>query len=206
MNQRVASLLLALPAFLYAGPVRAQAAASGTAHVMTDQLGPLTRAQPRGTLEPVTVHFRDGAVRMEFTDRGGVPYALVVPAGASTGWLLDGKGGGVPVPQLRWPLQFDPAAPCSGQGMFADCQRVEQGTYAGRNAVRWRYRLSNATGPGQTRQGSMWLDAETGLVLAYEGKTGLGQDRRWQVRQIRYRPLPDALFEVPSVQAARAAR
>jgi len=90
--------------------------------------------------------------------------------------------------------------------MFADCQRVEQGTYARRNAARWRYRLSNPTGPGGTRQGSMWLDAETGLVLAYDGKTGVGQDQRWQVKEVSYRPVPPELFDVPSVPAPRTAR
>lgn len=198
--------MVLLLAMLQMAPALAQPGASGTAQVMTNQLGPLTRAQPRGALEPVTAHFRDGAVRIEFKDRGGKAYALVLPAGASTGWLLDGKGGGVPVPQLRWPLHFDPVAPCTGHGMFADCQHAGEGIYAGRNASRWRYRLSNATGPGQTRQGSMWLDTETGLVLAYEGKTGLGQDQQWQVRQVSYRPLPDELFEVPLVQATRAPR
>lgn len=198
--------LLLLTGALAPVPARAQSGLSGTAEVMTNQLGALTRAQPRGTLEPVTVYFRDGAVRMHFKDRAGSQYALVLPAGANTGWILDGRGGALPLPQMRWPLRFDPEAPCTGQGMFADCQRAGQGTYAGRNAARWRYRFSNATGPGQTRQGSMWLDMETGLVLAYEGKTGLGQDQQWQVRQVSYRPLPDDLFEVPSERASPAPR
>ena len=194
----VVVLCLALAAMVAPAHAQAPPAPAGRAEVMTNQLGPLTR-DTRAALSPVTAYFQAGALRLEFTDKAGNPLALVLPAGSTTGWVLDGKGGAVPLPGIRWPLQFDPQAPCTGQGMFADCQRMDGGIYAGRNASRWRYRLANATGPGQTRQGSMWLDAETGLVLAYEGRTGLGQDHRWQVRQVSYRPVPPALFEVPSV-------
>lgn len=57
--------------------------------------------------------------------------------------------------------------------------------------------LPNPTGPGLTRQGHMWLDAETGFVLAYAGRTGLGREQRWEVRQLRYGPQPAELFEPP---------
>ena len=199
MKQLVSILLLAvcLPAASAAGPL------SGSAEVMTNQLGALSRTSPRGSMEPVRVFFSDGALRLHFRDNAGGDYALVLPAGAAVGWLTAAGGGAMPVPGMHWPLQFDPARPCQGQGMFADCQRLEAGLYAGRNAVRWRYRLPNPTGPGMTRQGSMWLDAETGFVLAYTGRSGLGRDQRWEVRRLQFGPQPDGLFDPPAEAVGR---
>ena len=48
-----------------------------------------------------------------------------------------------------------------------------------------------------TRQGTMWLDRDTGLVLAYRGKTGLQQQQQWDIQRVEYRPQPDALFQPP---------
>ena len=178
---------------------------SGTARIRTNQLGAFTRTQPRGALDEATVFFRGDAVRIEFSDAAGRHRALVLPADRATGWLEDARGNVLPLPMGRWPLRADPAQPCAGQGMFADCQPAGDGLYAGRNARQWRYRLPNATGPGRTRQGWMWLDADTGFVLAYEGDTGVGADARWEVRSVQYGPLPDALFKPPAA-AGQSAR
>ncbi len=182
---------------------RAAEPLAGSAEVVTNQLGAFTRTRPRGTMEPVRLFFDDGALRMHFRDSAGGDYALLLPAGSPVGWVTAANGGAMPVPRMRWPLWFDPAAPCQGQGMFADCQRLEAGIRAGRNAVRWRYRLPNATGPGMTGQGSMWLDVETGLVLAYEGRGGLGPEQRWEVRRVQYGPQPQGLFDPPPEAAGR---
>lgn len=195
-----AALLLApLPAASLAAEL------SGTAQVLTNQLAAFTRTQPRGALDEATVFFRGDAVRIEFSDAAGSIHALVLPADRAAGWLEDARGHALPLPVGRWPLRADPTQPCADQGMFADCQSAGEGIYAGRSARQWRYRLPNATGPGRTRQGRMWLDAETGFVLAYEGDTGLGANARWQVRLVQYRPLPDALFK-PPVAAQRTGR
>lgn len=189
----IAVLGLALaPGALQAGEL------SGTARIQTNQLGAFTRTQPRGALDDATVFFRGDAVRIEFNDAAGRHHALVLPADRATGWLEDARGNVLPLPMGRWPLRADPAKPCAGQGMFADCHPAGDGIYAGRSARQWRYRLPNATGPGRTRQGRMWLDADTGFVLAYEGDTGVGADARWQVRSVQYGPLPDALFKPPA--------
>ena len=196
----LAVLGLALaPAALQAGEL------SGTARIRTNQLAAFTRTQPRGALDEATVFFRGDAVRIEFSDAAGRHHALVLPADKATGWLEDARGTVLPLPIGRWSLKTDPAQPCAGQGMFADCQSVGNGIYAGRNARQWRYRLPNATGPGRTRQGWMWLDAHTGFVLAYEGDTGVGANARWQVRSVQYGPLPDAMFKPPAA-AERAGR
>lgn len=189
-------LLLLLCVATFSGPACADGF-SGTAEVLTNQLGALTRTTPRGALEPVRVFFRDDSLRLQFRDNAGEDYVLLLPDGAPVGWILGASGGVMPVPGMRWPLRFDAGQPCAGHGMFAECQRIETGVYAGRNAVRWRYRLPNPTGPGLTRQGHMWLDAETGFVLAYAGRTGLGREQRWEVRQLRYGPQPAELFEPP---------
>ena len=189
----VVALALALvPAVLRAGEL------SGTAQVVTNQLAAFTRTQPRGALDEATVFFRGDALRIEFSDASGATHALVLPADKAMGWLEDARGNVLPLPVGRWPLRADPAQPCAGQGLFADCQPAGEGIYAGRSARQWRYRLANATGPGGTRQGRMWLDADTGFVLAYEGETRVGANARWQVRSVQYGPLPAAMFKPPA--------
>lgn len=174
-----------------------QAAAEGVAQVSTNQLGPLTRARPRGKLEPVTVYFREGAVRIDFHDAAGASYQLLLPGDGRPGWILDAKGTALPAPNAAWPLVFDPDAPCAGQGMFANCQSQGPGLVAGKNARHWRYRFSRNTGPGMTSRGDMWLDAETGLVLAYRGETGVGLAQEWRVQSVSYGPLPEDTFDLP---------
>lgn len=185
---------------LLTGVARAdEPAFSGVADVVTNQLGGLSRVRPKGASQPVTVFFRDAALRVQFEDATGARYNLILAEGAPTAWIVGQQGGAMPVPGMRWPLRFDPDQPCANQGMFADCQLMATGIYAGRPARQWRYRLTNGTGPGMTRQGQMWLDAQTGLVLAYRGKTGLEEQQQWEVRHVRYGPQPDALFQAPAV-------
>ncbi len=175
----------------------AQSSTEGVAQVMTNQLGPLTRASPRGKMEPVTVYFREGALRIDFRDAGGKPYRLLLPGDGQPGWIVDAHGAALPATKARWPLVFDPQAPCSGQGMFANCQSQGPGLVAGQNARHWRYRFTRNTGPGLTSRGDMWLDAETGLVLSYRGETGAGLPQEWQVQSVDYRTLPEHTFDLP---------
>ncbi|MXV05732.1 MULTISPECIES: hypothetical protein [unclassified Xanthomonas] len=189
---------VALLCQIIAGSACAEDAAfSGVAQVSTNELGGLSRIQPRGAAQPATVFFRDDALRIQFQDASGRSYALILAKGAPTGWIVGQQGGAMPVPGMRWPLRFDPEQPCAGLGMFADCQRGDSGLRAGRDAVQWRYRLANPDGPGRTRQGTMWLDRETGLVLAYRGKTGMEQQQHWDIQRVDYGPQPDALFQPP---------
>ncbi|AVY65060.1 hypothetical protein [Xanthomonas translucens] len=177
----------------------ADGALSGVAQVMTNQLGSLSRIQPRGASQLVTVYFRDDALRIQFKDASGTPYALILAKDAPTGWIVGQQGGAMPVPGMRWPLRFDPEHPCADLGIFADCRRSDSGLRAGRPAVQWRYRLVNPSGPGMTRQGTMWLDRETGLVLTYRSKTGLEQPQQWDIQRVEYGPQADALFQPPDL-------
>lgn len=175
-----------------------QVPAEGVAQVLTNQLGPMTRASPRGKLEPVTVYFREGAVRVDFRDASGASFQLLLPGEGQPGWFVGAKGAAMPAPNAKWPLVFDPLAPCAGQGMFASCQGQGQGLVAGQNARHWRYRFSRNSGPGMTSRGDMWLDAETGLVLSYRGETGVGLAQEWRVQSVTYGPLPEDTFELPA--------
>lgn len=172
-------------------------AAEGVATVLTNEFGPLTRASPRGRLEPVRLYFRGSASRSEFKGGNGETLAFVAPGGSAAGWLTDGAAV-IPLPGAGHPLVVDPGEPCAGKGLFADCRKIAEVTYAGRPAHHWRYRLANNVGPGRTRSGEMWLDAETGLVLRYRGQGGLGPVKEWRVEQVDYGPVPDALFDVPA--------
>jgi hypothetical protein len=120
-----------------------------------------------------------------------------LPKEGQAGWLLGANEGALPLPHAQWPLLFDVANPCAGLGLSADCRSLGSGVQAGRDAKRWQYRLSGNRGPGMTSRGEMWLDAETGLVLAYRGETGVGQPLEWQVRSVEYAALPDELFALP---------
>ncbi|HST45725.1 MAG TPA: hypothetical protein VLK29_10945 [Luteimonas sp.] len=167
----------------------------GVAEVLTNQLGPLTRARSRGALEPAKVYFRGKSVRIEFADRDGKAFAMLLPETGQVGWLMD-DASAMPLPNSGLPVVFDGEAPC-GSGMLAQCARTGTGQQAGRDAVHWRYRLPNPTGPGRTSRGTMWLDAETGVVLAYEGEAGVGPARQWRTLSVDYQPVPDSMFEVP---------
>src|SRR5690606_16393996 len=99
-------LLLLLCVATFCGPACADGF-SGTAEVLTNQLGALTRTSPRGALEPVRVSFREGSLRLQFRDNAGDDYVLLLPDGAAVGWILAASGGARPVPGMRWPLRFD---------------------------------------------------------------------------------------------------
>lgn len=172
---------------------------SGVARVMTNQLGSLPGMGSVDAMRPATVYFRGDALRIEFTDGTGKRFALIQAAGDGPMWIVDGQGARAPVPGMHWALRFDPRAPCTGQGMFANCQPAGQGLVAGRNAVQWRYRLTSSTGPGATRSGQMWVDTETGLVLGYRGERGLERSAAWQVQDVEYRALAPALFDPRAV-------
>lgn len=202
MHRRRMQVFVLAIASQVGGAAQAQAPAfSGVAEVMTNQLGGLSRIQPKGASQLVTVYFRDDAMRVQFKDAAGAQYALILEKDAPTGWIVGQKGGAMPVPGMRWPLRFDPEQPCTGLGMFADCQPGDTGVQVGRPARQWRYRLSNGSGPGMTRQGAMWLDNETGLVLSYRGRTGLEEQQQWEVQRVQYGPQSDALFQPPDMGA-----
>lgn len=193
-----AMLMLMLPV---PGGAAAGLPLSGVAEVATDQFG-----HAAGPAAParVTVYFRGDDLRIEFDDDQGAHRALLAVRGAPVAWVMDGHAGAMPVANTPWPLRFDPGAPCDGLGMFADCQAIERGKVAGRDAVQWRYRLSSPRGPGRSSRGSMWLDAQTGFVLGYSADTGTGRPRQWRVEQVRYGTVPDALFDPPAMPVRSA--
>lgn len=203
MRHRLAHHGLVLAMCACVAAAHAQSPAEGVAQVMTNQLGPLTRASPRGKMEPATVYFREGALRIDFRDADGKSLRLLLPADGQPGWIVDAKGAALPAAKTRWPLVFDPQAPCAGQGMFANCQSQGPGLVAGQNARHWRYRFTRNTGPGLTSRGDMWLDAETGLVLSYRGETGAGLPQEWQVQSVDYGVLPEDTFDLPKSVTGR---
>ena len=172
-------------------------AAEGAAVVMTNQLAPVAGTSAREAI-PVEISFRDQQFAIGFAGADRRAYRLVRAVEGAPLVLLDGRGGAMPLPRGRLELFFDPAAPCAAMGMMSDCRSIGEGTYAGRSAVQWRYRHANRKGPGGSEAGTMWLDAETGLVLGYDATTAGGQRLHWQVRQLRYGPQPDESFALPA--------
>ena len=195
MSPRIGWLLAIVPIVALAEDPRAEPV-QGVAEVMTNQLGALTRASPRGVLEPVRVYFRGHAVRIEFTDRGGKPYVLLIPDGAKTGWILDATGA-IPVPRAPLPVVMDLDAPCGASGLLVECTSRGPALVDGLATVQWRYRLPAGRGPGGTNRGTLWLDPLTGVVVRYVGSAGIGPLREWRVTRLEYGPVPASLFEVP---------
>ena len=172
-------------------------AGEGSAVVMTNQFAPVAGTPAREAIA-VELSFRDQQFAIGFVGADQRAYRLVRAVEGAPLVLLDGRGGAMPLPRGRLVLFFDPAAPCAPMGMMSDCRSMGEGTYAGRSAMQWRYRHANRKGPGGSEAGTMWLDAETGLVLGYDAVTAGGQRLLWQVRQLRYAPQPDERFALPA--------
>ncbi|MFC0676568.1 hypothetical protein ACFFGH_01715 [Lysobacter korlensis] len=179
--------------FAVAMDLRAATPVEGSAEVVTNALSVLS-GRARGELQTVNVYFRDAQLRIDFVGARGGTYSLVRPTVGGPFLLLDTRGGAIPLPGHDFPLVFDPVRPSSGMGLMSDCRKLREGIYAGRNAVQWRYRGARRRGPGGSDAGSMWLDAQTGLVLAYDAE-GTGRNRpSWDVLKVQYKAQPDAVF------------
>lgn len=200
IRNRATWLLLLPMACLGAGGAQASEP-EGVARVLTNELGAVSGARPRGRLEPVTVYFRGPALRIELKDERGNALSILKPGPGTGAWAVGADGRMFPLPHMDLPLLYDARNPCEGKGMFASCRALERGEIAGRGAEHWRYRFSNPVGPGRTTQGEMWLDRATGVVLDYTGAGRLGSRGEWRTREIEYRSVPDELFALPVAHA-----
>jgi|GEM_PF-530616 len=126
------------------------------------------------------------------------PSTYLLKLGPAPGaWLRDEASDiAVPVPDASGPYWYDPANPCATTG--GRCDPAPPDVIAGRLVRGWNYRGS-PRGPDGSRDGVLWLDADTGLLLGYRARLQDGRGtRRMQVDEVAYGPLPASLFEVPS--------
>ena len=94
------------------------------------------------------------------------------------------------------PIIFDLQDPC--RGIDARCERAEDRIILGRAAVGWSFRHAGSRGPDGTDNGIMWLDRETGVLLAHRSEDMSRRRYEWRTTSIDFSPLDDALFDLPN--------
>jgi len=130
-------------------------------------------------------------------------------------WLYDGKHAWVQADSARgWlpaagfgigrVVRLDPQRPCWQTDW--SCAPVEARSIAGRTANGWRYRHAEQGGPLGTDNGEFWLDAGTGLLLAFRGRDLGGHDYRMETIALTFEPLDPALFVKADPSASGALR
>jgi hypothetical protein len=105
----------------------------------------------------------------------------------SSGWL---PANGFRIGRL---VRLDPRRPCWQPDL--SCGPADGRTIAGRSADGWRYRHAGQAGPMGTDSGEFWIDAETGLLLAFKGRDLGGNDYRMETVALTFGPLDPALFQ-----------
>ncbi|WP_201313998.1 hypothetical protein [Dyella sp. EPa41] len=100
--------------------------------------------------------------------------------------------GGVAIGRVT---KLDPKRPCWDLGF--PCQELEGKTIAGRPATGWRYRHAERGGPHGTDQGEFWIDAATGVVLAFDARDLAEHRYRMQTVSFEQVGVDDAVFAIP---------
>ena len=97
--------------------------------------------------------------------------------------------------RIASPVRLDTDKPCFDPGF--SCHRIDDRLIAGRRANGWRYRHAGQRGPQGTDSGTFWIDAETGIVLAFEGRDLARREYRMETVSVHFGELPDTLFRLP---------
>ncbi len=100
--------------------------------------------------------------------------------------------GGVSIGRVT---RLDPQRPCWDLGF--PCQALGSGTIAGRQATGWRFRHAERGGPHGTDQGEFWIDAATGVLLAFDARDLAEHHYRMQTVSFEQITLDDEVFAVP---------
>lgn len=165
--------------------------------------GVLTGPSPAGSGQVETwrvrIYLQDGAVRTEFEGASGQSGVILSLAERGNWWLSDDGKQALPV-QDGAPkhLLINADDPCASMGGSARCERIQSRVIAGVLAQGWRYRQARGLGAGGSSRGELWVDSETGLVLAYRGHGRTRRERSsFQAGSVSYGPLSDSLFQLP---------
>jgi len=180
---------LALPVHAADMPdVKVQAVLSGVATGGT--------ANPGGVAAE-TLWLKGDRVRVDF-DAGQGRRGRILRDGRGHAWLFMSTSDRA-LPAQHVPIgaitRLDPAQPCWKLG-FA-CDKVGQRVIAGRQAEGWRYRHAEQSGPGGTDSGTFWIDAQYGLLLAFQGKDVGEHARRMETTAVDFQAIPDDTFKAP---------
>jgi hypothetical protein len=91
--------------------------------------------------------------------------------------------------------RLDPKRPCWGLG-FA-CERVDDRLIAGRRASGWRYGNAGRSGPNGTDSGVLWVDAQYGILLAFNAKDVDQRTYHMETASIDFAGVPESTFDMP---------
>lgn len=155
---------------------------------------------PRSTDKPIAVTLRtSGAgLRVDFHfDSGGSDVYLLKRTGEPRAWWISMKGRYmIPANDASGPYWYDVRHPCDAvQGR---CSPAPGEFIAGRLAKGLTY-VDARTGPDGTTRGTLWIDSETGLLLAYRGTVGNRQENRsFRAKQVMYEAIDATLFAMPN--------
>lgn len=100
--------------------------------------------------------------------------------------------GGVSIGRIT---RLDPREPCWNLGF--PCQALEPKNIAGRPATGWRYRHAGRAGPQGTDQGEFWIDAATGVLLAFDAQDLAEHHYRMQTVSFEQTTFGDDVFALP---------
>lgn len=159
-------------------------------------LGPLGPNAPAGTPVEVELHLRGSAIRIDFRGEHAPDAWLTTQGRGTQAWLVSERDNYVlPVPDASGPYWYDPAAPCRSMG--GRCEPAPGEFILGRLTAGWRY--SNADGPDGTRTGTLWIDTQTGLMLAYRGRAGISsRERGMRAAVVTFEDVASDVFELPT--------
>lgn len=155
---------------------------------------------PRGTDKPIRLTLRTAAegMRADFHfDTGSSDVYLLKRNDEPRAWWISVQGRYmIPANDASGPYWYDVQRPCdSVQGR---CTPAQGQFIAGRLAKGVNYDHARH-GPDGTTRGTLWIDSETGLLLAYRGTHGNRQDSRsFRASRVDYEPLDAAAFAKPT--------
>jgi hypothetical protein len=205
---RLMPSMLALLALGVAGtcvPVHAAAAGDGDVKLEAIVTGTGIRPPPssikrEGSMVE-TIYVSGERVRVDF-DAGTHLRGHILRNGDQAWLLRPPSHRALPARGVRIgsPVRMDTDKPCFDLGF--SCQRVDDRLIAGRRANGWRYRHAGRHGPQGTDSGTFWIDAGTGIVLAFDGRDLARHDYRMETVSVHFGKLPDILFRLPDSDAA----
>lgn len=143
-----------------------------------------------------TIWLKGAHVRVDFD--GGPNMRGRILRDGQHAWLLQ-PGVNRALPADNVPLssitRLDTKNPCWALG-FA-CERADDRLIAGRRANGWRYSNARHAGPNNTDSGVFWIDAQYGVLLAFNATDIDRRTYHMETASIDFANVPDSLFEVP---------
>ncbi|HEX7732935.1 MAG TPA: hypothetical protein VF415_09835 [Rhodanobacter sp.] len=152
--------------------------------------------QQRGGAVVETIWLKGDHVRVDF-DGGPRLRGRILRNGAHAWLLQPGVDRVLPADHVTLGslTRLDPQKPCWNLGFT--CERVDDRLIAGRRASGWHYSHAGHAGPNGTDSGVFWIDAQNGVLLAFDARDTGRRDYRMDTVTIDFTDLPNTTFEPP---------